>query len=145
MKLRSIGLKENKDLEAYNSPECQQLLAIYEEYYLKNGFEPPWVGYMIMKEGQVVGSCSFVTAPIDGKVEIAYWTFKDFEGQGIASFACKELITIAKEANPKITIVAKTAPEKNASTTILKKNGFLYSKVVQDEDIGDAWLWVFPQ
>lgn len=37
----------------------------------------------------MVGSCSFAGQPKDGKVEIAYWTFKEFEEQSIASFACK--------------------------------------------------------
>ncbi len=55
--------------------------------------------------------------------------------------ACKELIKIAKSQNPGLVIYAKTAPEENASTRILNKNGFVYQKVVQDHEIGDAWLW----
>jgi hypothetical protein len=35
-------------------------------------------------------------------------------------------------------ITAKTAPQENASTKILRKNGFTFSKIVQDEEIGDA-------
>lgn len=142
MQLTILTLKENPQEAPYNTPDCQQLLAIYQDYYSKVPFEPPWVAYMIRKEGQVVGSCSFVQPPAAGKVEIAYWTFQEFEGQGVASFACQELIAIAKKNNPALTIIAKTAPEKNASTTILEKNGFHFSKIVQDEDIRDAWLWV---
>ena len=80
--------------------------------------------------------------PKDGKVEIAYWTFKDFEGQGIASFACQELVTIAHQIDPSLTITAKTAPENNASTKILANNNFIFAEIVQDDEIGDAWLWV---
>lgn len=33
------------------------------------------------------GSCSFAGQPQNGGVEIAYWTFQEFEGQGMATFA----------------------------------------------------------
>jgi ribosomal-protein-alanine N-acetyltransferase len=88
-----------------------------------------------------VGTCGFTGQPKDGKVEIAYWTFKEFEGQGVASFACNELISMSKITDPTITITAKTAPEHNASTKILQNNGFEFSEIVQDDEIGDAWLW----
>jgi RimJ/RimL family protein N-acetyltransferase len=74
-------------------------------------------------------------------VEIAYWTFPAFEGQGIASFVCRELVAISQKADPTLVITAKTRPEHNASTKILQKNGFRHAGVVQDHEIGDAWLW----
>jgi hypothetical protein len=40
-----------------------------------------------------------------------------------------------------VIITAKTAPEHNASTKILEKNNFVFTEIVQDEEIGDAWLW----
>ena len=43
---------------------------------------------------------------------------------------------------PGIIITAKTAPDHNASTKILEKNGFRYSGIVQDDDIGDASQWL---
>lgn len=107
------------------------------------GYDFPWVAYLIIRNNQVLGTGSFTGKPRDGQVEIAYWTFKAFEGQGIASFACKELISIAKKENPNIVISAKTAPENNASTHTLEKNGFRHIKTVQDEEIGDAWLWIW--
>jgi len=112
------------------------------EYYPKIGFNKPWVGYFVFNNNQVVGAGGFTGQPKDGKVEIAYGTFKEFEGQGIASFACKELISISKKTDPTITITAKTAPEHNASTKILQNNGFEFSEIVQDDEIGDAWLWI---
>jgi RimJ/RimL family protein N-acetyltransferase len=141
MNLRPITLNENKTNEAYVSADCQQLLQMYDDFYPKIGFNIPWVGYFVVRQNKFVGSCGFVGQPKDGKVEIAYWTFKEFEGQGIASFACKELVTIAKHADPSLTITAKTAPEKNASTKILENNNFVLKDIVHDEEIGDAWLW----
>lgn len=141
MNLRPITLKEDKTDETYASADCQQLLHMYEDFYPKTGFNIPWVGYFVARQDKIVGSCGFVGQPKEGIVEIAYWTFQEFEGQGIASFACKELVTIAYGANPGLTITAKTAPEHNASTKILENNNFVFTEIVQDEEIGDAWLW----
>jgi [ribosomal protein S5]-alanine N-acetyltransferase len=141
MELRILQLNENKFDNLFESADCQTLLEMYKDYYPKIGFNLPWVSYLVIRQNQVVGSCGFTGQPIDGNVEIAYWTFKEFEGQGIASFACKELISIALHADQKLTITAKTAPEQNASTKILEKNAFVFTQIVQDEDIGDAWLW----
>jgi hypothetical protein len=62
---------------------------------------------------------------------------------GTLPFACKQLIKIAQTADSNVIITAKTAPEQNASTKILARNGFECTRVVQDDDIGDAWEWVF--
>jgi RimJ/RimL family protein N-acetyltransferase len=141
MELKIIDINEDKTKEIYASPDCQQLIISMEEFYPKIGFNKPWVGYFIFKNNQVVGTGGFTGQPKDGKVEIAYWTFKEFEGQGVATFACKELIAISKGADPTMIITAKTAPEYNASTKILQNNGFTFSEIVQDDEIGDAWLW----
>ena len=48
---------------------------------------------------------------------------------------------MTKQYDPTLLITAKTAPEHNASTKILEKNGFVFTAIVQDDEIGDAWLW----
>lgn len=142
MELKVIELHEDKTGEIFDTPDCQQLLTVYEDFYPQIGFNPPWVGYFVIRENTVVGCGGFVGQPQDGKVEIAYWTFTEFEGQGVASFACRELVSIAHRTDPNVTITAKTKPEHNASTKILEKNGFAFKEIVQDHEIGDAWLWV---
>jgi ribosomal-protein-alanine N-acetyltransferase len=141
MKLKRIGLHADKSAKIYGSANCQTLLKTYDDYYKKIGYLLPWVGYFVIKENQVVGSCGFTGQPNYGKVEIAYWTFEEFERQGVATFSCKELILISQQYDPAVIITAKTAPEFNASTKILQNNGFVFSEVVQDDEIGDAWLW----
>lgn len=143
MELKVIDLNIDKTKSEFSSDECKQLISIYESYYPKYGFELPWVAYFIYNNNEIVGSCGFTKKPQGGKVEIAYWTFKKFEGQGIASFACKELVKIAQKADHSLLITAKTEPCENSSTKILKNCGFVYSEVVQDPEIGDAWLWVY--
>ena len=141
MEVRILQQKEDKTDPLFESVDCQTLLQLYEDYYPKIGFHLPWVAYLVIRQNKVVGTCSFTGQPHDGKVEIAYWTFKEFEGQGIASFACKELIRIAHSTDPQVIITAKTAPEHNPSTRIVENNKFVFTEIVQDEEIGDAWLW----
>ena len=142
MELKVINLDEDKANEIYATIDCQNLLQAMDEYYSKIGFNLPWVGYFVFDNNHVVGTGGFTGQPQDGRVEIAYGTFKEFEGRGIASFTCRELISISRRADPTLLITAKTAPEHNASTKILQRNGFEFSEIVQDHEIGDAWLWV---
>jgi RimJ/RimL family protein N-acetyltransferase len=142
MTFKPLLIDEDKTKEIYANPDCQELFESYPAYYFKMGYHPPWIGYLVIRNGRVVGVGGFIGKPIEGKVEIAYGTFKEFEGQGIASFSCKQLISIAKTTNPEIIITAKTSPEPNASTKILQRNGFKFTGIVQDEGIGDAWEWV---
>ncbi len=141
MKLRTIQRTEDKSLPIFASEACQDVLSSYTGFYEQVGFQPPWVAYFVEGAGQIVGTCAFVGAPVNGEVEIAYFTFPDFEGRGIASFACKALVELARQELDSVVVLAKTAPEHNASTRILEKNGFVFQGVVQDHEIGDAWLW----
>ncbi|MBD0280001.1 MAG: GNAT family N-acetyltransferase [Bacteroidota bacterium] len=145
MNLIPIHIDEDKAKEIYANPDCQEIFKSYPDYYYKAGYNPPWIGYFVIRDNIVVGVGGFIGQPKDGKVEIAYGTFKAYEGQGIASFTCKQLISIAKTADPKVIITAKTSPEHNASTKILERNRFEFTGTVQDEGIGDAWEWVLKE
>ena len=142
MQLQTINPNEDKTNPLYASEDCQQLIDVYNNYYPQIGFHKPWHGYFILRQNQVVGCCGFVQQPQNNQVEVSYGTFKQFEGQGIASFACQQLISIAWQNNPQLIITAKTEPRPNASTKILQKHNFVYSHVVQDHEIGDAWFWL---
>ncbi len=142
MKFEPISIDLDKTKVIFANPDCQEVFKSYPEYYYKTGYNPPWIGYFVIREGEVVGVGGFIRQPKNGKVEIAYGTFKKFEGQGIATFSCRQLIAIAKTKDPKIIITAKTSPAPNASNKILKGEGFTFNGIVQDEGIGDAWEWV---
>ena len=143
MYLKPITLSEDRTLKIYSSEDCQKLLEMYKIFYSKLGFNIPWIGYFIMKDERIVGSCGFKGTPKIGKVEIAYWTFREFEGQGVASFACRELITIAFKSNSRIIITAKTQPENNAATKVLQKNGFKFLGRIKGRNLDTvtAWKW----
>lgn len=116
---------------------CQATAALFASI----GFEPPWVGYVTVRDGQPVGGCAFVGAPKGGSVEIAYFTLAEFEGQGLSTQAVAQMIEIAARTDPAITLTAKTLPVENASTNILRRNGFQFVGETSDDDIGLAWAW----
>jgi [ribosomal protein S5]-alanine N-acetyltransferase len=113
------------------------------DYYAKVGFNPPWIGYLVRDHGVPVGMGAFKGPPIHAKVEIAYFTFPEFEGKGLATRTCKALVETALAENPSVVVTARTLPQKNASTRILGKNGFEFSSAVQDPDDGEVWEWVY--
>ena len=145
MELKPLDLNVDKLEEIYASENCQMLLNAYDDYYQKVGYNLPWIGYLVIKDNKIVGSCGFKGQPKEGNVEIAYWTFKEFEKQGVSTFSCKELVSISQNFDPTINITATTQPENNASTKILQNNGFVFSGIIQDDEIGDAWLWTFKK
>ncbi len=114
MTLRPLLIDEDKNQEIFANPDCKEIFKSYPDYYYKTGYNPPWIGYFVIRDDKVVGVCGFVGQPKEGRVEIAYGTFKQYEGQGIASFSCWELMAIAVSVDAQIIITAKTAPEENA-------------------------------
>jgi len=111
--------------------------------YEVTGFKPPWIGYLALDGEHIVGTCAFKSAPSDGAVEIAYFTFPGNEGQGIATSMARQLIDIAYAADKSLKIVAHTLPEKNASNAVLRKLGFLLLGDYEDPVGGTVWEWEY--
>ena len=115
------------------------------EHYKRIGFSPPWTGYLAFEEQVCVGACGFKTLPANNKVEIAYFTFPEHQGKGIATEMAQHLILIAQSALLGVTPTAQTLPEQSASTSILRKLGFTnLGEVLHPED-GKVWNWELIQ
>ena len=136
-------LELNKQFKDH--PDCQKYLQTMIDYYKKVGFEPPWICYYAKYEGELVGSAGYKGKPKNGQIEIAYGTFDRFQGTGVGTKMCKKLIELALHTDPKIKITARTLPHENASTGILKKNGFELQGTVWDEEDGNVWEWVYSK
>src|SRR5690606_6544792 len=97
------------------------------------GFEEPWLCYLALANRIPVGTCGFKSPPREGRVEIAYFTFPEAEGRGIATAMAARLLAIAKPFP--VIVAAQTLPERNASHRVLEKLGFNYVEtVVHPED-----------
>jgi RimJ/RimL family protein N-acetyltransferase len=143
MNINFIPITNNEsEMEPYLvHPFCIEVFNAFNDYYPKIGFHFPWVGYFALINKEVIGVGGFKGAPKNDKVEIAYGTLPGKEGNGYATTICKELVNIALKEDSGLNITARTLMEENASTTLLKKNGFIFSGIVNDPEDGDVWEW----
>jgi len=118
-----------------------EVMAGTAEMYKISGYQPPWVGYLAIHNGECVGTCAFKTPPIEGRVEIAFFTFPENEERGIATNMARSLIEKAKSESHTIRICAQTLPERNASTRILEKLGFQQVAEINHPEDGKVWEW----
>jgi [ribosomal protein S5]-alanine N-acetyltransferase len=137
----SLDDKLNAEFEAH--PDCRETLQMSIDFYKRAGYDPPWIGYFVKLEGEIVGSAGFKGKPKNNKVEIAYGTFSKHEGKGIGTEMCRQLVLLALKTNPDIKITARTLPEENVSASILKKNGFVLLGTVWDDEDGNVWEWEY--
>jgi RimJ/RimL family protein N-acetyltransferase len=112
------------------------------EHYRKVGFIPPWTGYLLACGGEYRGGGAFVAPPAEGRVEIAYFTLPGHRGLGFGRATAALLVDLARRADPGLTIWAKTEPNENASTAILRSLGFRHAGSTTDHEIGEAWEWM---
>ena len=126
-----------------NHPDCQDSVAPTLDFYQRVGYEPPWIGYYARIDDNLVGAAGFKGPPRNGQVEIAYGTFPAYQHQGVGTQMCRELVQLALEADPTLRITARTLPEENYSTKILRSNGFIWAGMTWEEEDGDVWEWLY--
>lgn len=126
-----------------NHPDCQDSVAPTLDFYQRVGYEPPWIGYFARVDDKLVGAAGFKGPPRNGQVEIAYGTFPAYQHQGVGTQMCRELVQLALEPDPTLRITARTLPEENYSTKILRSNGFIWAGMTWEEEDGDMWEWLY--
>lgn len=142
MKLLPIDQEETQNSFFYTVPECLEALQIFPGHYKKVGFHKPWIGYFAVNdENALVGGCGFKGKPKDGRVEIAYGTFPQHQGKGVATQMCQQLLALAWQTDPTLSITARTLPDNIASVGVLKRNGFVCLGTVSDEEDGSVLEW----
>jgi RimJ/RimL family protein N-acetyltransferase len=102
---------------------------------------PPWTTYVARRDGVPVGTGGF-KGPLDaeGSVEIGYLTFTPMQRSGVATALAAALVRIAQDHGATI-VLAHTLPERNASTRVLLRNGFIRAGDVVDPEDGPVWRW----
>jgi RimJ/RimL family protein N-acetyltransferase len=110
--------------------------------------DAPWGAYLTIDQASrllVVGACAFKSGPTpEQTVEIAYYTFPDYEGRGFGAAMASELCRIANESGQVERVIAHTLPEPNASNSLLRKAGFSHVGEVIDPDDGHVWRFERP-
>jgi RimJ/RimL family protein N-acetyltransferase len=103
---------------------------------------PEWFGYFAVESEtqRMVGGCSFKGPAVEGAVEIAYYSFPGFEGQGIATAMAQFLIERARLLQDVTRVIAHTLREPNASARVLEKVGMRFAGEAVDDGT-PAWRW----
>ena len=103
---------------------------------------PEWFGYLVVEEEtrQLAGTCSLKGPPVEGVVEIAYFSFPGFEGRGIGTEMARFLVERATALPGVTAVIARTAAERNASTRILEKIGMKLAGEEEEEGM-PVWRW----
>ncbi len=140
-------LEINRDGTVNNAPpldeEAASISSFCAQLYANTTYSPPWIAYLAYRpdENDIIGTCAFKSKPRNNKVEIAYYTFSAFENRGYASAIAAQLISLARQHEPGLTICAQTLPEGNTSTHILQKLGFTLAEEIQHPEDSLVWDW----
>ena len=109
-----------------------------------SGAAPPWAGYLALDPSLrlIVGTCAYKGAPdAERMVELAYFTFPEWQRRGYATAMADALRAHASASGVVAVVRAHTLPERNASARILEKLGFLHVGEVMDPEDGRVWRW----
>lgn len=143
-KVSLIPIDRDGAPRGYTGPLPEVLSEVFRataKLYKTVGFEEPWIGYLAIADETPVGTCGFKSPPRDGRVEIAYFTFREFEGRGLASAMAAELVAMARRHRSSVVVAAQTLPERNASHRVLEKLGFRHVETIEHPEDGTVWEW----
>jgi ribosomal-protein-alanine N-acetyltransferase len=143
MQLIPIKKQPDENGELYNNPLCRETIDATIEFYGRVGFVQPWIGYFVEDEGSMIGAAGFKGEPKNGAVEIAYGVFEEYRNRGIGRQICRMLVNLCIDTDSSLKIMARTMPEENYSTRILRKNNFFLTGSVIDPEDGEVFEWQY--
>jgi RimJ/RimL family protein N-acetyltransferase len=98
--------------------------------------------WMIVRDGEVVGLCSYKRPPAQGRVEIGYGTAPQRRESGIATAAVAVIAQIASADHVIEALTAETSSNNLASQRVLEKNGFVRTGRRTDDEDGEVIGWI---
>ena len=143
MELIAINETFEENADFASNPLYNEMIQTTMDFYKKVGFVPPWIGYLVTQNTEVIGGAGFKGVPQNGTVEIAYGTFDPYKQKGFGTAICKLLVDLSLKTDPSVKITARTFSEENFSTRILVKNNFSCIGTVLDPEDGEVWEWIY--
>lgn len=106
----------------------------------------PWLhGFSVWKlssSDSKIASIGFKGRPdVGGIAEFAYQIDETQQGKGYAAETLEGIVQFALSRSEASLVRAHTLPEKNASTSVLKKCHFQFVGEVTDPEDGQVWRW----
>jgi RimJ/RimL family protein N-acetyltransferase len=140
--LHPVGQDGNPSgLGADIPPDLVEALKQTTRHYEREGFNEPWISYVGAMDGVPIGICAFKSAPVGGRVEIAYYTLAVYEGRGFATGMAAQLIAIARRHDSSLLVTAQTLPARGPSHRVLEKLRFRHAGEVSHPEDGLVWEW----
>lgn len=143
MEFMPISLNPALNEEFADHPVMRESLQMSIDFFKRIGYNPPWIGYFVKSSNEFAGAAAFKGKPQDNKVEIAYGTFEEHRNKGVTTEICRQLVLLALRTEPGVIITARTLPEENASARVLRKNGFVLTGTIWDDEDGYVWEWEY--
>ena len=109
----------------------------------------PWGRYLALAGTDLVGGGGFAGPPVAGRVEIGYFSLPDQQRRGHGRRTAAELLRIAHQADPSLTVIAHTKrqpdahPVRSPSARILRSLGFGSPRAAHDSALGAVWCWTW--
>lgn len=111
MKLRLIPIGEGGSparCPGTMTPAARDAVEGTAHLYSEIGFHPPWIGYLVDWDGDVVGACAFLSPPQDGRVDIVCQTFAEYEGRGLSAEMERQLVQMARDHDASLEVVTRS-------------------------------------
>jgi ribosomal-protein-alanine N-acetyltransferase len=118
--------------------------AAYVALYDVAGYVKPWLGYFAVDDSVCIGTCGFKAPPRNNRVEIAYFTFPEYERRGHATRMARMLVDMSRACDAHVIVAAQTLPQEGASTAVLRRLGFVLMGSLDHPDDGEVWEWQLP-
>jgi len=142
MELIAINREGRPERDVPDLPEAaSHILQAMRRHYAKFGYEPPWIGYLALEGRQCRGFGVFRGGPDKQQVEMAWYTFPEFRGRGVATALVRQLIRLARGQDSRLTLLVQTPAASTAASDVLEKFGFTLIGEQPDPDEGRIWEW----
>lgn len=142
MKLRLIEIGRDGSPERCPGnmpPAARDVVEGTVNLYQAVGYQPPWVGYLADRDGEVVGACAFLAPPSEGRVEVRCESFPEYRARGVGSEMLRQMVRMAREAQPGVVVFMQTEAQEDFATRKLRELGFARSEHIP-ADTGH-WQW----
>ncbi len=107
----------------------------------RQGAPPAWGTHLFFDDdGALVGFGGWKGVPVDGVAELGYAVAPERRGRGVATATVRKLVVRGRAAGLRV-VVAHTLPEVSASTTVLRRCGFVHVGEVVVPGEGQVWRW----
>lgn len=114
------------------------------DYLQEHPDEAGWWSYLVVhrQDARLIGTCGYKGMPApDGTVEIGYEIADHYQGKGLATELARSLVWHAFMHDAVTAVLAHTLAEKNASVSVLRKLGFVFTEELFDLEDGKIWQW----